>query len=205
MLSRAVDWGQLENHPLRSLKPLKLDRQHVVRYLSDDEERRLRNALESAPGYLRVMVLVAINTGLRRKELFTLQWATVDLKRRQLIVVGSLSKTGQTRFIPLNQEAVDTLRQWCNHTGADGLVFESHTGEGFNNTKRSWMALLRRAKIDNFRWHDLRHHFASSLVMAGADLYGVGKLLGHSSVEITKRYAHLAPDHLADLVARLDR
>jgi len=207
VLSRAVDWGHVSVDPLHRLKPLKIDKQHIVRYLNPAEDKRLRKALKTAPDYLRAMVIVSLNTGLRRGELFTLKWSAIDLKRRQLSVVGSLSKTGQTRHIALNQHAIDALREWRDISGnADGLVFVSHaTGGVFNNTKKSWAALLERAKIKNFRWHDLRHDFASKLVMSGADLYGVSKLLGHSSVETTQRYAHLAPDHLADLVARLDR
>ena len=104
----------------------------------------------------------------------------------------------------MNQEAVDTLRQWREQTGGEGLVFTGLTGSAYNNTKRSWATLLGDAKIDNFRWHDLRHHFASSLVMRGVDLYTVSQLLGHSSVELTRRYAHLAPDHLAAAVKVLD-
>ncbi|MDH3468247.1 MAG: site-specific integrase [Gammaproteobacteria bacterium] len=206
VLSRAVDWGHVSVDPLRGLKLLKVDRAHVVRYLSEAESKRLRKALETAPDYLRTMVLISLNTGLRRGELFTLTWPAIDLKRRQLSVVGSLSKSGQSRFIPLNQEAINALRTWRDSNGNTGLVFQSAaTGGAYNNTKRSWAALLGRAKIKDFRWHDLRHDFASRLVMSGADLYGVSKLLGHASVVTTQRYAHLAPDHLADLVARLDR
>ncbi len=205
VLTRAVKFKHLDAHPLIDLQPLKLDKAHVVRYLSEDEDKRLRAALDNAPDYVRTMVLVSLNTGLRRKELFTLSWPAVDLKRRQLTVVGSLSKTGQTRHVPLNRKVVETLREWRDKTGGDGLLFRSHTGARFNNTQRSWANLLDDAGISGFRWHDLRHDFASKLVMRGVDLYTVSRLLGHSSVELTKRYAHLAPDHLADAVARLDR
>jgi len=207
VLSRAVDWGHVSVDPLRGLKLLKIDKQHVFRYLTEPEGKRLRKALETAPDYLRTMVIVSLNTGLRRGELFSLTWPAVDLKRRQLSVVGSLSKTGQTRHVSLNQDAIDALREWRGISGnADGLVFISHaTGGVFNNTKKSWAALLNRAQIESFRWHDLRHDFASKLVMKGVDLYTVSKLLGHASIETTARYAHLGPDYLADAVASLER
>ena len=193
VLSRAVDWGHIDVHPLRGLRPLQVDKTRVVRYLTGAEDKRLREALETAPGYLRATVLVALNTGLRRGELFTLKRSAIDLKRRQLSVVGSLSKTGQTHHVPLNQEVVDVLGDWHDSAGnTDGLVFAN------THTKWSWAALLKRAEIENFRWHDLRHDFASQLMMKDVDLYTVSRLLGHSSVEMTRRYAHLAPDYLAD-------
>ena len=141
-----------------------------------------------------------------RGELFGLQWGDVDLRSRTVSVRGSGSKTAQSRSIPLSNEAVDVLREWKRQQrDKSGHVFTGRTGGAFYDVKKAWAKVLTDASIENFRWHDLRHHFASTLVMGGVDLYTVSQLLGHSSIEITRRYAHLAPQHLADAIAVLDR
>jgi len=231
MLAKAVEWGILEVHPLTKVKPLKVDKHAVTRSLKSAEETALREALDTRDrklkqerasanawrrqrGYtvrpeftgfadhMKPMVLVSINTGIRRGELFQLRWTDVDLKQRVLTVRGSTAKAAITRHIPLNQEAADILLTWKGRD-ANALVFPGRNGEPFNNVKRAWTGLLDAAKIKDFRWHDLRHTFASKLVMAGVDLNTVRELLGHSDIKMTLRYAHLAPEHKADAVARL--
>jgi integrase len=100
----------------------------------------------------------------------------------------------------LNFEALEALKQWKEQAPDDERVFPIDTG-----FKTSWGALLERAKITKFRWHDLRHHFASRLVQAGVPLNTVRELLGHGSMAMTLRYAHLAPDQKAEAVAKLVR
>ena len=143
---------------------------------------------------------MAINTGLRRGELFNLQWADVDLVRKVITVEGQTSKSGQTRYVQLNSEAINTLLEWKKQTDS-AIVFASPvTGERFDNINKSWARLREEAGITDFRFHDLRHTFASKLVMAGIDLYTVKELLGHSTIQMTERYAHLAPEHKAEAV-----
>ena len=230
-LSKAVEWKMLETHPLVTVKPLKVDKHARTRYLSDDEEKRLRKALAARDakmkqerasanvwrkqrGYTRLpeftgyfdhmtpMVLLSINTGIRRGELFQLRWPDVDLKRHILTVRGTTAKAGKTRHIPLNQEALNVLKSWKGRD-ANPLVFPGRNGQPFDNVKKAWSALLDTAKVKDFRWHDLRHTFASKLVMAGVDLNTVRELLGHSDLKMTLRYAHLGPEHKAEAVARL--
>jgi integrase len=109
------------------------------------------------------------------------------------------------RHIPLNTEALSTLREWKAQSDESAeLVFVGKNGGSFDNIKKSWWAVLASAKINDFRWHDLRHHFASMLVMGGVDLNTVRELLGHADIKMTLRYAHLAPQVKADAVAKLD-
>lgn len=225
-LNRAVEWGHLAANPLNGVKRSKTDRAATVRYLSPDEETRLLDALEArearlqaeresanawrnARAYpllppvrdrLRPMVLVSLHTGVRRGELLSLEWRDVDLARAMLTVRGEGAKSGTTRHIPLNATALQALEDW-KHGGT--LVFPAKDGRKVNNVKRAWAGVLEAAEITGFRWHDLRHSFASKLVMRGVDLNTVRELLGHSTITMTLRYAHLAPEHKAAAVARL--
>ena len=233
-LSRAVDWGFLEDQPLRRVKLAKEDHGAIVRYLSSDEERRLREALTTRDqqiiakrqsanqwrrergyklkpeiqGYfgdhLTPMALLSLNTGMRRGEVFHLHWSDIDFPNESLAIRGEKAKSGKTRHIPLNSEAHDTLKSWqSQQENSSELVFPGRNGKPLDNIYNAWYALLEAAKIENFRWHDIRHHFASRLVMAGVDLNTVRELLGHSDFKLTLRYAHLAPEHKAAAVAKL--
>jgi len=230
-LSRAVEWGVLSVMPLGKIKRRKEDENAIVRYLSADEEARLRAALvardkarragrdsankwrrdrgyEEWPtfgtytDYLTPLVLVAVNTGMRRGELLQLRWSDVDLHRRMLTVRGEGAKTGQTRHLPLNSEAVRVLSAWKpDACEANWCVFSgSDSSTAITAIKKPWTLVLKAAKVTSFRFHDLRHTFASKLVMAGIDLNTVRELLGHKSITMTLRYAHLAPEHKAAAV-----
>lgn len=223
VLSRAVEWGVLQEHPLK-VRKLKVDDRSRVRYLSTDEETALREAMEARSSemrdardsanrwrlerqkepmadlravrfadHLEPLVLLSINTGVRRGEAFNLTWADVDLKNKLITVEGDTSKSGQTRHIPLNREALDTLTNWKGQGAGKGFVFPGQNGNRLDNVKKSWVNLLDLAKVERFRWHDLRHTFASKLVMAGVPLNTVRDLMGHSDIKMTLRYAHLAP------------
>jgi integrase len=157
--------------------------------------------------YLKPMVLIALNTGMRRGELFNLRVDDINFKSKQVQVKGSNAKSGNTRYIPLTVEGLATLKSWFeqNEFQDSDLVFPSPvTGKRFDNIKKSWARLMGLAQIRNFRFHDLRHSYASKLVSRGADLYVVKELLGHASIETTQRYVHLAPEHKARTVELLN-
>lgn len=149
--------------------------------------------------HLTPAVLLSMNTGLRRGEVLKLRWSFVDFDRRLLTVEGRNAKNRQTRHVPLNEEAVSALRRWREQSGPGTRVFAMTTG-----FRTAWEKLLKRARITHFRWHDLRHHFASRLVQHGVPLNTVRDLLGHSSVAMSLRYAHLAPDQRRAAVAKLN-
>ncbi len=234
LISKAVEWNIVENHPLRDLKPLKVDKTGVIRFLTDDEERRLREALDSrqekqkqqrdsfiewqrARGkdelpaltktiytdHIKPIVILALNTGMRRGEIFNLRRRDIDINQKILTVRGSGAKSGHTRIIPLNQEAFTLLSKWLEvkeGTDEDYVFASPKSGGRLTNIKSAWQELMKLASIKNFRFHDLRHTFASNLVMKGADLYSVKELLGHASIDTTQRYAHLAPEHKSKVV-----
>lgn len=235
IMAKALEWGAIEENPLARFKLAKTDTRGVIRFLLPDEERRLLAALENREAriwaaresgnvwrearrkekrehrlgfadHLLPAVLLSLHTGLRQGELLSLDWQSINLPRKLLTVHGEHAKSHQTRHIPLNGTAINTLLQWHQQNGkpVTGPVFASRTGEALTTTRKSWLALLGEAEIQDFRWHDLRHSFASKLVMAGVDLNTVRELLGHSDIKMTLRYAHLAPEHKAAAVARLE-
>jgi len=239
LMSKAVEWRVIDHHPLRELRPLKQDKTGVIRFLADDEQARLRAALDGRQDkqkqqrltyidwqrsrgrdllptlnrvaftdHIKPMVLLDLNTGMRRGEIFNLRRRDIDLNQKLLTVRGGGSKSGQTRVIPLNQEAFQVLNAWLAERDVDNddYVFPSPvTGKRFTSIKSAWTTLMVAARIENFRFHDLRHTFASNLVMKGADLYSVKELLGHRNVETTQRYAHLAPEHKSKIVELLNQ
>lgn len=155
--------------------------------------------------HLKPMVLLSMNTGMRQGEVFKLTWSNVNFETKHLTVTGQTAKSGKIRHIPLNSEAFEVLEKWRNQN-ADGnrYVFANRQGEPFDNVKKGWAKVLKSATIEDFRWHDLRHHFASRLVMAGVNLNTVRELLGHSSYAMTLRYAHLSAEHKAVAVELLN-
>lgn len=234
-LNKAEEWGIIPDHPFRKMKPMKADSNLNVRYLTQEEETRLRNALERREERMRAdrvsgnqwrqarnispmidlsklafcdhlmpMVLLTVNTGLRRGEMLSLRWNNVDFQLKQITIEATNAKSRRIRHIPLNEEAFEVLSKLQSQSKIKAVfVFENHQGKPFTDIKKSWKTLLKSAKIDEFRWHDLRHHFASKLAMNGVELNTIRELLGHSSYEMTLRYAHLSAGHKADAVSRL--
>ncbi|WET09421.1 site-specific integrase [Pseudomonas sp. D3] len=143
--------------------------------------------------HLKPMVLVSLNTGMRRGELFDLKWSAVNFDTKTITVAGATTKTSDTRHIPMNKETIDVLEAWKKQVSKSPYVFPGQGGGRFEDVKSAWLKLLERAQIDGFRWHDMRHDFASRLVMAGVPLNTVRDLLGHADIKMTLRYAHLAP------------
>lgn len=165
--------------------------------------------------YLRPLVMLALNTGLRRGELLTLKWKFVKLRKNKseentsfIRIPGRLTKNGKPNDVPLNDFITRVLRKWRNQCATidqDAYVFPGRNGNKLYDVRKSWIVFLRAAKIKDFRFHDLRHHFASQLVMNGEPLNTVRELLNHRDLQMTLRYTHLAPDHKRDTVNRLSQ
>ena len=153
--------------------------------------------------YLKPMVLLTLNTGLKGGEAFNLCWPDIDFQRNQLSVEGTTAKSGQTRRIPLNTEVQAIFKSWGEQSDTEYIFASPVTRERFDKIKRSWGALRARAGLPDFWSHELRHTFASKLVMSGQDLYLVKELLGQPTIQMTERYAHLTPDHKISAVEML--
>lgn len=232
-IAKAVEWGHVKSHPLHNLKPLQIDSMAVTRYLNEDETKRLLTALDEREekkrtarikhnkwlaerkqellpelnqefvDYLKPMVFVSLFTGLRRGELTKLKWTDVNLETGLITVHGPNTKNKKTRHIPLHSEAVEILKKWQEQIGSTGFVFSQTEDKQMQNVNTSWGNIRKAAGIDDFRWHDLRHDFASKLVMESVDLNTVRELMGHSDIRMTLRYAHLAPEHKAEAINKL--
>ena len=157
--------------------------------------------------YLRPMIILSLNTGLRKNELYTLGWDNIHLDHPNpfLTVIAAFSKGKRSRHVQLNKVAIETLVAWKTmwESNARRLVFANTNGETLDNNKSAWRNLVKDAGLKNFRWHDMRHDFASCLAMAGVNLNTVRELLGHSDYKMTLRYAHLSPNEGSNAVKLL--
>jgi integrase len=178
------------------------------RYLSAEELLRLKVALDERMYRkgtkdinrtnlrLRLLVLIAVATGMRRGEIFRLEWEDI-LYSEGLIVVRARLKKGKIRLVPMPPEFAEEIRRYPAVMGEDRILPpEPGATTGRQRADKSFHELLERAKIRDFRFHDLRHTFASWYMMSGGDLYELSKLLGHSNIKMTERYADLARAHI---------
>jgi integrase len=199
VFNRAIRHGRIERNPLM---PIRLERENNARNrcLSADEEAVLMDAL---PEWLRPMVTVALNTGMRLGELRALRWEDVDEKMSSIRV--RRDKAGDGRWVVMNsavQEALFVIKRERKVLGA--WVFCSPEGKYLHNFERYWRPAVRAAAIPDFRFHDLRHTFASRLAMTpGVDLYTIQKAGGWKTPIMVQRYAHLNPDHIRAAVEQL--
>lgn len=210
-LNRAVEWEFIESHNLSSVKIAKEDNTRI-RYLSESEEAALLSALATREAQLcedndahqyadffTPLITLAMHTGMRKGEMLTLRWESVSFENRYLTILSENAKSKKNRTIPMNDTVFNMLSQWRVQNLNEEYVFV-HEGKRVSFFQYPWQNLLKATGIENFRFHDLRHHFASKLVMAGVDLNVVRELLGHADLKMTLRYAHLAPAHTAAAV-----
>jgi integrase len=203
IMNKAVEWGKLEVNPIAKVKKF---REQTVkeRILTNEEITRL---LEAAAPHLRPILIVLLNTGMRRGEVLNLKWSDVDFKTGYIFIGDS--KSGKSRRVPMSGLVYETLERLKENKRSEFVFSNSATGEHIKDIKTGFHAACRRAGIKGVRIHDLRHTAASKMVEAGVDLVTVSKILGHSSIQMTMRYAHptaeamrRAVESLADLLEK---
>ena len=189
--NRGIEWGLIESNPVARVKFFSEKDRSRTRYLAADEKTRLLNVC--APN-LRRLVIFALKTGMRQGEQFGLRWVDVDFNAS--VIALKQTKSGKTRFIPMHPDVRSILASLPRQ---GDKVFEGKIGgASWHGARRAeWDKAIEDAGLRDFRWHDLRHTFASELVMKGVDLKTVSELLGHSTVMMSERYSHLAPAHKA--------
>ena len=199
MFNKGIEWGLANGNPAGGIGRLR-ENGARTRFLDGDEIQRL---LTAASEGFRPILITALHTGMRRGEILNLKWPDVDFKNR--IITVQDSKSGKKRMLPIDDTLYEALGVLPTRF-QQGYVFPSPVKEGqprFDFT-RPFRNAVEKAGIHNFRFHDLRHTFASHLVMSGVDLMTVKELLGHASVTMTMRYSHLAPDHRMRAIKTLD-
>jgi integrase len=182
-----------------------------VRWLTPEQADALLAAAhrsrDRAP-HLVPLITLALHTGMRRGEMLGLEWSRVDLKRNLIYLEGIHTKAGKRRSVALNGTAREALlaqaRFRAEHCPDAERVFCTKEGEPIHSVQTSFETACRRAKITDFRFHDLRHTCAAWLIQAGVSITQVRDVLGHSTVTMTERYAHLAPESVRAAVAVLD-
>ena len=199
LFAMAVRWHKIGENPAREVKRLKGETKRV-RFLMPDEVRIL---LSNCKNWLRPILTLAVHTGMRKGELLGLKWRQVNFEQGIITVLDS--KNHERRDIPMDETVRSTLK---GLDAGDDLVFHNRNGKPIDGAflYNAFYEALDKSKITDFRFHDLRHTFASNLVMQeGVELNDVRELLGHQKTEMTLRYAHLSPRHKTRIVGLLDK
>lgn len=197
------EWGWVSSNPVKRVRR-PIEPRGRVRFLSDAERAALLSACrESTNPYLYLIVVLALSTGARQGEIVGLRWSHVDLERG--VIRLEETKNGERRALPVTGYARELLQKHFDERDADSsYVFPSLNGKKPIEMRRAWRTAVARARIDDFRFHDLRHSAASYLAMNGATLAEIAEVLGHKTLQMVKRYAHLSEQHTAKVVARMN-
>jgi integrase len=191
----ALEWEWIDKAPkVRMFK----ERKRRVRWITRVEAERLLSFL---PMHQADMARLALSTGLRQANVTGLEWSQIDMQRRVAWVHPDQAKARKAIAVPLNDEAVEVIRRQLGKHHARVFTFKGKPVRAVNT--KAWKRALRLAGIEDFRWHDLRHTWASWHVQAGTPIHELQELGGWESVEMVRRYAHLAPEHLARAAARI--
>jgi len=202
----STEWEWMDVNPLSKVSREK-ESQGRVRFLSDDERGRLLEACKGSRNQqLYLVVMLALSTGARQGEVMGLSWDDVSFDQRRLILRDT--KNGETRAVPLVGEAFSLLKDHSKVRRIDTqLVFPRAGVKGTQpmSIRQAWDYAVENAKIENFRFHDLRHSCASYLAMNGATLAEIAEVLGHKTLQMVKRYAHLSEQHTLSVVERMNQ
>ena len=200
-LSLAIQWEWIEVTPFSKVK-IEKPNNKIERWITPEEEKRL---LDASTPMLKEIIIFALNTGMRQDEILSLQWSQVDLFKRNVTLL--ITKNKEKRTVPVNQTVFDLLKSKSKIRYISGYVFTSQVGIKIiaRNLLRAYYEARKKANLEDVRFHDLRHTFATRLVQAGVDLYTVAKLLGHKDIRMTQRYAHHNTESLRHGVDVLDR
>lgn len=198
MLSKAVDWDYLKNNPAKRVKPFK-EPPGRTRFLSQDECERLLDACKYTQGLYEI-ALTALLTGMRKGKLMGLTWDNIDLERMEITL--RKTKNNETRVIPIAEDLLPVLSGLKAKT-LGLLVFTRPDGTPYGDPHHRFERVCKLSGIEDFRFHDLRHTFASYLAMAGHSAFTIQRLTGHKTIAMAQRYTHLSESHTRAAIDQL--
>ena len=197
MYTKAIEWGYVKTNLAKKVKLLK-EPPGRLRYLKPEEVDAL---LKVSANHIRPIVVTALNTGMRKSEILNLKWKEVDLGNRKIVVANS--KNNEKRVIPINNTLYKEFSTLTRNPENE-YVFPGKDGLPVGDIKKAFLGAIKRAKIVDFRFHDLRHTFGSQMVMQGVDIRTVQQVMGHKTIKMTMRYSHLSPEYVQEAMMRLD-
>ncbi len=203
LFNLCIDNGLIDNNPCRSVKQLR-EENFKIRFLTIEEEKELFKAIEASTInsngsleypyiHLKPLVICALQTGMRRGEIFSLKWSQIDFSNGFIEVLKS--KSGKARKIPISPRLDVLLKEILATSNSEYVFINATTNKPYVDIKKAFSSVLKKANIKNFRFHDLRHTVATRMVESGADLIVVQEILGHSNIQTTMRYAHPVPEN----------
>lgn len=198
------EWGWLDDSPMRKVRKMR-EPKGRIRFLSDEERQRLLSECQKSTHspYLYLVVVIALSTGARYGEIISLRWKDVDLSRGLLVLHET--KNNERRVLPLAGHALEVMKSHAKIRRIDSpFVFPNLKGDQPSHIRTAFENALKRAEITDFRFHDLRHSAASYLAMGGASLAEIAEVLGHKTLQMVKRYAHLSEAHTSAVVAKMN-
>ena len=193
---KAIKWGYIKSNPFKEVDFLKVKDSNFPKFFNRAEVNLLLQAIPD--GTFKNLIIFYLYTGCRRNEALNLTWDDIDLNTNRVTFLKT--KSGKSRMVPFNGKLYHVLKS-MKRNGEKPFPFRPHF---VTHEFKKFLRASEVSKREVLHLHSLRHTYASHLVMAGVDLCTVGKLLGHSSVKVTEKYAHLAPDHLQAVVERLN-
>ena len=192
ILGHAVRDGYLPVNPVNGVKVPRENHRRDRILTASEYIRLLKNVSDRAP-HMRPILVLAYETGMRRGEILGLRWK--DLQRRPGFVYLPDTKNGASRWVPLNGEAREVLRAWPRRVDTD-LVFVGPNGKPITTIKTAWKTLCGKARVEDIRFHDVRHTFTTRMLEAGVDIRSIMAITGHKSTSMFQRYSHPSDSHL---------
>lgn len=202
IFSLAVERGDVEGNPFKGVKKLATDNL-ITRYLTPEEEVRLMSVLTGRRAHLRPIVLMGLHTGMRRGEILSLRWEQVDFARESIQLLRT--KSGKPRPVPMNSVVRNVLLEQRERITDSEYVFPNRrTGKPLADIKNAFTSALKKAGIEDMRFHDIRHTAGTRMADAGVPITAVSDILGHADVRTTMRYAHATDESRRRAVKALE-
>lgn len=200
------EWSWVDRNPVINVRRLKEPRGRV-RFLDDQERHRLLDACKKSRSiFLHPIVVLALSTGMRKGEILRLRWRDMNFDSKRIVIQET--KNGERRAVPLVGIALQLIKKLkINDSGSfEDFIFHSpESPTKCCSIRTAWDKAIKRADVKDFRFHDLRHSTASYLAMNGASLLEIADILGHKTLQMVKRYAHLSDDHKADVLEKMNK